>query len=104
MRLVEIGVEGSGRSVDVMEISRLGDVGNLAALGLTLSQGKQFVVLVQQEIVAPRAMATIPKIKVHFSIQHTDIPSYLAKTFSIIVRRQGRLVRRKLATTQIPVR
>jgi hypothetical protein len=33
-----------------------------------------------------RAMATIPEIKVHFSIQHPDIPSYLAKAFSIIVR------------------
>jgi hypothetical protein len=32
-------------------------------------------------------MATIPEIKVHFSIQHTDIPSYLAKAFSIIVKR-----------------
>jgi hypothetical protein len=31
-------------------------------------------------------MATIPEIKVHFSIQHADIPSYLAKAFSIIVR------------------
>src|SRR3954466_951879 len=52
LRLVEIGVEGSGRSVDVMEISRPGDVGNLADLGLTLAQGKQLVALVQQEIVA----------------------------------------------------
>ena len=52
LRLVEIGVEGSGRSVDMMEISRPGDVGNLADLGLTLSQGKQLVALVQQEIVA----------------------------------------------------
>src|SRR3954447_24355991 len=52
LRLVEIGVEGSGRSVDVMEISRPGDVGNLADLGLTLSQGKQLVALAQQEIVA----------------------------------------------------
>ena len=34
--LVEIGVEGSGRSVDVMEISRPGDISNLADLGLTL--------------------------------------------------------------------
>jgi hypothetical protein len=33
--LVEIGVEGSGRSVDVMEISRPGDLGDIADLGLT---------------------------------------------------------------------
>ena len=51
LRLVEIGVEGSGRSIDVMEISRPGDLGNLADLGLTLSQGKRLVALVQQEIV-----------------------------------------------------
>jgi len=30
-------------------------------------------------------MATIPETKVHFSIQHPDIPSYFAKAFSIIV-------------------
>jgi len=53
--LVEIGVEGSGRSVDVMEISRPGDVGNLADLGLTLAQGKQLVALVQQEIIAAQS-------------------------------------------------
>jgi hypothetical protein len=36
------------------------------------------------------AMVTIPEIKVHFSIQHTDIPSYLAKTFFIILKRSRR--------------
>ena len=51
LRLVEIGVEGSGRSVDVMEISRPSDLGDIAYLGLTLLQGKQLVALVQQEIV-----------------------------------------------------
>src|SRR5688500_9065495 len=55
LRLVEIGVEGSGRSVDVMEISRPGNVSNLADLGLTLAQGKQLVALVQQEIVAAQS-------------------------------------------------
>src|SRR4051812_34378366 len=99
LRLVEIG-EGSGRSVDVMEISRPGDVGNLAALGLTLSQGKQLVALVQQEIVAPRAMATIPKIKVHFSTQHIDVPTYLAEPFSITIDVGERLERRISTTTQ----
>jgi hypothetical protein len=54
-RLVETGVEGSGRSVDVMEISRPGDLGDIAALGLTLAQGKQLVALVQQEIVAAQS-------------------------------------------------
>src|SRR3954465_8277487 len=55
LRLVEIGVEGSGRSVDVMEISRPGDISNLADLGLTVAQGKQLVALVQQEIVAAQS-------------------------------------------------
>jgi hypothetical protein len=50
-RLVESGVEGSGRSVDVLEIIRPSDLGNLADLGLTLSQGRQLLALVQQEIV-----------------------------------------------------
>ena len=35
-------------------------------------------------------MATIPEIKVHFSIQRPDIPSYFAKIFSIIPK-QSRL-------------
>src|SRR4051794_33044385 len=33
--LVETGVEGSGRSVDVMMIDRPGDLGDIADLGLT---------------------------------------------------------------------
>src|SRR4051812_48181026 len=41
--LVETGVDGASRSVDVMVIDRLGDLGDIAALGLTLSQGKQLV-------------------------------------------------------------
>jgi hypothetical protein len=54
LRLVEIGVEGSGRSIDVMEISRPGDLGDITDLGLTLAQGKRLVALVQQEIVTSR--------------------------------------------------
>src|SRR3954452_17696778 len=55
LRLVETGVEGLGRSVDVMVIDRPGDLGDIAALGLTLSQGKQLVALVQQEIVTAQS-------------------------------------------------
>jgi hypothetical protein len=54
LRLVETGVDGSSRSVDVMAIDCLGDLGDIAALGLTLAQGKQLVALVQQEIVTSR--------------------------------------------------
>ena len=50
MRLVETGVDGSSRSVDVMAIECPGDLSDIADLGLTLSQGKQLVDLVQQAI------------------------------------------------------
>src|SRR4051794_29355437 len=53
--LVETGVEGSGRSVDVMMIDRPGDLGDIADLGLTLSQGKRLVALVQQAIVTAQS-------------------------------------------------
>jgi hypothetical protein len=39
----------------VMEISRPGDLGDIADLGLTLAQGKQLVALVQQEIVTAQS-------------------------------------------------
>src|SRR4051795_8181062 len=55
LRLVETGVEGSGRSVDVMMIDRLSDLSDIADLGLTLAQGKQLVALVQQEIVTAQS-------------------------------------------------
>src|SRR3954464_14203914 len=55
LRLMETGVEGSSRSVDVMAIDRPGDLGDIADLGLTLAQGKQLVALVQQEIVAAQS-------------------------------------------------
>jgi hypothetical protein len=51
LRLVETGVDGSSRSVDVMAIDCPGDLGDIADLGLTLVQGKQLVALVQQQIV-----------------------------------------------------
>ena len=55
MRLVETGVEGLGRSVDVLAIDRPGDLGDIADLGLTLAQGKRLVALVQQEIVTAQS-------------------------------------------------
>jgi hypothetical protein len=36
LRLVETRTEGAGRSVDVMELSRRGDLGEIAELGLTI--------------------------------------------------------------------
>src|SRR5688572_28577333 len=55
LRLVETGTDGSSRSVDVMAIDCLGDLGDIADLGLTLAQGKQLVALVQQEIVTAQS-------------------------------------------------
>jgi hypothetical protein len=47
LRLVETGVDGASRSVDVMVIDCISDLGDIAALGLTLAQGKRLVALVQ---------------------------------------------------------
>ena len=52
LRLVETGIDGSSRSVDVLEIVGRSDPGDIAALGVTLSQGKQLLGLIQQEVVA----------------------------------------------------
>ena len=60
LRLVETGIDGSSRSVDVLEIVGRSDPGDIAALGVTLSQGKQLLGLLQQEVVAAqcRELAT----------------------------------------------
>src|SRR4051812_43641873 len=60
LRLVETGIDGSSRSVDVLEIVGRRDAGDIAALGVTLSQGKQLLGLIQQEVVAAqcRELAT----------------------------------------------
>jgi hypothetical protein len=55
LRLVETGAEGSGRSVNVMELDRRRDLGEISDLGLTLPEAKQLLVCVQQEIVAAQA-------------------------------------------------
>src|SRR3954465_9748210 len=52
LRLVETGIDGSSRSIDVLEIVGRSDPGDIAALGVTLSQGKQLLALIQQEVVA----------------------------------------------------
>src|SRR5690349_22116329 len=55
LRLVETGSEGSSCSVDVLEIDRPGDLGDLAALGLTHAEGKQLLAGVQQAVVAAQS-------------------------------------------------
>jgi hypothetical protein len=55
LRLMETGVEGVIRSVDVLGIVRPGDLGDLGDLGLSLMDGKQLVAQVQQAVVAAQS-------------------------------------------------
>jgi hypothetical protein len=52
VRVVKIGAEGEGPATDVMEINRLGDLADIANLGLTLAKTKRLLAGLQQEIVA----------------------------------------------------
>jgi hypothetical protein len=58
LRLVKTGAEGEGPGTDLMEISRPDGLGDIANLGLTLSEGKQLLAHVQREIVAAQAGTT----------------------------------------------
>ncbi|MBV8095780.1 MAG: hypothetical protein JOY71_00700 [Acetobacteraceae bacterium] len=51
VRLVEMGTDKPGRSVDVLEIGQLRDLCDIANLGLTLAEAKQLVGRVQQAVV-----------------------------------------------------
>ena len=55
LRLVKTGAEGEGEATDVMEIDRPGDLRDIATLGLTLSEAKQLLSVLQREIVAAQA-------------------------------------------------
>ena len=55
VRLVKIGAAGEGPCADVMEISRSGDLRDIASLGLTLAEAKLLLAGVQREIVAVQA-------------------------------------------------
>jgi transposase len=50
--LVKIGAEGEGRALDVMEINRPDDLGDIADLGMRLEEAKRLLAELQQEIVA----------------------------------------------------
>ena len=41
LRLVETGIDGSSRSVDVLEIMNRSDPSDISTLDVTLAQGKQ---------------------------------------------------------------
>src|SRR6187551_259409 len=55
LQLVETGVDGRTRSVEVLEISRPNGLGEIANLGLTLPEAKQLLARVQQAVVAAQA-------------------------------------------------
>src|ERR687894_840551 len=55
LQLVEARADGLTRSVELMEISRPGDLRDVANLGLTLSEAKQLLARVQQALVAAQA-------------------------------------------------
>jgi hypothetical protein len=55
LQLVETGSDSLTRSVEVLEISRPNDLGDIANLGLTLPEAKQLLARVQQAVVAAQA-------------------------------------------------
>ena len=55
LRLVETGIDSPPRVIDVMDIKPLGDLGDIAKLGLTLSEAKQILARLQQAVVAVQA-------------------------------------------------
>src|SRR6187551_673805 len=56
LQLVETGTDSRTRSVEVLEISRPNDLGDIANLGLTLPEAKQLLARVQD---TPNATETI---------------------------------------------
>jgi hypothetical protein len=55
LRLVQTGAEGEDPGADLMEISKPDDLGDIANLGLTLTEAKQLLARVQREISAAQA-------------------------------------------------
>jgi hypothetical protein len=53
--LVETGIDGSARVIDVMDIRPLGGLGDIAKLGLTLAEAEQILARLQQAVVAVQA-------------------------------------------------
>ncbi len=55
LRLVGMGIDGQSRSFEVMAISRPEGLGDIANPGITLSDAKQLLVQVQQQVAADQA-------------------------------------------------
>jgi hypothetical protein len=55
LRLVETGIDGPTRVIDVTDIRPLDAVGDIANLGLTLSEAKQILTRLQQTVISVQA-------------------------------------------------
>src|ERR1700679_2056281 len=55
LRLVGIGIDGQSRGYEVMAITRPDGLGDIANLGLSLSEARQLLMQVQQQVVADQA-------------------------------------------------
>jgi hypothetical protein len=55
LRLVETGIDGPARVIDVLDIRPLGGLAEIAKLGLTLAEAKQILACLQQAVVAVQA-------------------------------------------------
>jgi hypothetical protein len=55
LRLVETGIDGPGRVIDVIDIRQLGGLDDIASLGLSLAEAKQILARLQQAVVAAQA-------------------------------------------------
>src|SRR6201999_4192742 len=55
LRLVDTGIDSPPRVVDVINLRSFGDLGDIAKLGLTLSEAKQTLARLQQVVIAVQA-------------------------------------------------
>ncbi len=55
LQLVDTRAGSKAHCIDVLELSRPGDLGDIASLGLTLPEAKQLLARVQQAVVAVQA-------------------------------------------------
>jgi hypothetical protein len=84
LRLVETGIDGPARVIDVTDIRPLGALGDISKLGLMLSEAKQILARLQQAVVAIQAddHAVLRPVCAHFGrsaevgrVSKTDIRS-----------------------------
>ena len=55
LRLVETGIDGPARVIDVLDVRPLGGLAEIAKLGLTLAEAKQILARLQQAVVSVQA-------------------------------------------------